>query len=496
MRILNEVVQVPVTDVKGIGGETSELLHEMGIYTVSHLLEHFPYRYEDYAMKDLAEVKHDERVTVEGKVHSAPLLQYYGKKKSRLTVRVLVGRYLITAVCFNRPYYKQKLNLDETVTITGKWDQHRQTIAVSELNFGPVVRQQEVEPVYSVKGKLTVKQMRRFVAQAFKEYGDSIVEVLPDGLLSRYKLLSRYEALRGLHFPVGQEDLKQARRRFVYEEFFLFQLKMQTLRKMERENSKGTKKEISLVELQEFTDALPFPLTGAQRRVVDEIMKDMISPYRMNRLLQGDVGSGKTVVAAIALYAAKLAHYQGALMVPTEILAEQHYQSLAETFSHFGMKVELLTSSVKGARRREILSSLEQGEVDILVGTHALIQDEVIFHRLGLVITDEQHRFGVAQRRVLREKGESPDVLFMTATPIPRTLAITAFGEMDVSIIDEMPAGRKVIETYWAKHDMLDRVLGFVEKEIKKEDRHMLFALLLKSLRSLMYKMLSTYIVC
>ncbi|MBE7119194.1 ATP-dependent DNA helicase RecG [Bacillus cereus] len=465
---MNEVVQVPVTDVKGIGGETSELLHEMGIYTVSHLLEHFPYRYEDYAMKDLAEVKHDERVTVEGKVHSAPLLQYYGKKKSRLTVRVLVGRYLITAVCFNRPYYKQKLNLDETVTITGKWDQHRQTIAVSELNFGQVVRQQEVEPVYSVKGKLTVKQMRRFVAQAFKEYGDSIVEVLPDGLLSRYKLLSRYEALRGLHFPVGQEDLKQARRRFVYEEFFLFQLKMQTLRKMERENSKGTKKEISLVELQEFTDALPFPLTGAQRRVVDEIMKDMTSPYRMNRLLQGDVGSGKTVVAAIALYAAKLAHYQGALMVPTEILAEQHYQSLAETFSHFGMKVELLTSSVKGVRRREILSRLEQGEVDILVGTHALIQDEVIFHRLGLVITDEQHRFGVAQRRVLREKGESPDVLFMTATPIPRTLAITAFGEMDVSIIDEMPAGRKVIETYWAKHDMLDRVLGFVEKEIKK----------------------------
>ncbi|SLK09546.1 ATP-dependent DNA helicase RecG [Bacillus toyonensis] len=465
---MNDVVQVPVTDVKGIGGETSELLHEMGIYTVSHLLEHFPYRYEDYAMKDLAEVKHDERVTVEGKVHSAPLLQYYGKKKSRLTVRVLVGRYLITAVCFNRPYYKQKLNLDETVTITGKWDQHRQTIAVSELHFGSVVRQQEVEPVYSVKGKLTVKQMRRFIAQALKEYGDSIVEVLPDGLLNRYKLLPRYEALRALHFPVGQEDLKQARRRFVYEEFFLFQLKMQTLRKMERENSKGTKKEIPSTELQEFIDALPFPLTGAQRRVVDEILKDMTSPYRMNRLLQGDVGSGKTVVAAIGLYAAKLAHYQGALMVPTEILAEQHYQSLAETFSRFGMTVELLTSSVKGARRREILARLEQGEVDILVGTHALIQDEVIFHRLGLVITDEQHRFGVAQRRVLREKGENPDVLFMTATPIPRTLAITVFGEMDVSIIDEMPAGRKVIETYWAKHDMLDRVLGFVEKEIKK----------------------------
>ncbi|ABS22743.1 ATP-dependent DNA helicase RecG [Bacillus cytotoxicus] len=465
---MNEVVQVPVTDVKGIGTETSELLHEMGIYTVAHLLEHFPYRYEDYAMKDLADVKHEERVTVEGKIHSAPILQYYGKKKSRLTVRVLVGRYLITAVCFNRPYYKQKLKLDEVVTITGKWDQHRQTISVSELHFGPFVRKQEIEPVYSVKGKLTVKQMRRFIAQALKEYGNAIVELLPNGLLGRYKLLPRYEALRALHFPVNQEDLKQARRRFVYEEFFLFQLKMQALRKIERENSQGTKKDVSVEELKEFIDALPFPLTGAQQRVIAEILKDMRSPYRMNRLLQGDVGSGKTVVAAIALYAAKLAHYQGALMVPTEILAEQHFQSLTEIFSHFHLSVELLTSSVKGARRREILAKLEQGEIDILVGTHALIQDEVIFHKLGLVITDEQHRFGVAQRRVLREKGESPDVLFMTATPIPRTLAITAFGEMDVSIIDEMPAGRKVIETYWTKHDMLDRVLNFVAKEVKK----------------------------
>lgn len=468
MKILSEVVQVSITDVKGIGEETAALLNEMGIFTVSHLLEHFPYRYEDYAMKDLAEVKHDERVTIEGRVHSAPLLQYYGKKKSRLTVRVLVGRYLITAVCFNRPYYKQKLNIDSTVTITGKWDQHRQTISVSELHFGPVVRRQEVEPVYSVKGKLTVKQMRRFIAQALKEYRSTVTEVLPDGLLSRYKLLPRYEALHALHFPSGKEDMKQARRRFVYEEFFLFQLKMQALRKMERENLKGIKKEFTKDVLEEFIDSLPFPLTNAQRRVVSEIMTDLQSPYRMNRLLQGDVGSGKTVVAAITLYAAKLSSYQGALMVPTEILAEQHYQSLKDTFSHCDMSVELLTSSVKGARRREILAKLEQGEIDVLVGTHALIQDEVIFHRLGLVITDEQHRFGVSQRRMLREKGESPDVLFMTATPIPRTLAITAFGEMDVSVIDEMPAGRKVIETYWAKHDMLERVLGFVEKEVKK----------------------------
>lgn len=462
------MLQTPVTDVKGVGEETAAVLHEMGLFTVGDLLEHFPYRYEDYAMKDLAEVKHEERVTVEGKVHSFPVLQYYGKKKSRLTFRVLVGRYLINAVCFNRPYYKDKVKMDETVTITGKWDQHRQTISVTEVHFGSLVRQQDVEPVYSIKGKLTVKQMRRFISQALQQYGQYVNDPLPDGLLQRYKLLPRREALQALHFPSGQQDVKQARRRFVYEEFFLFQLKMQALRKLQRENSAGTKKEYDEAGLRMFISSLPFPLTGAQERVVSEILRDVSSDYRMNRLLQGDVGSGKTVVAAIALYAAKLAGYQGALMVPTEILAEQHYQSLFSIFESFDVRVALLTSSVKGGRRREVLERLQLGEIDILVGTHALIQDEVNFHRLGVVITDEQHRFGVAQRRVLREKGENPDVLFMTATPIPRTLAITAFGEMDVSVIDEMPAGRKTIETYWAKHDMFERVLAFVEKEMQK----------------------------
>ncbi|MFX3624619.1 MAG: ATP-dependent DNA helicase RecG [Ectobacillus sp.] len=465
---MNGTLNIPVTQVKGIGEETAALLNDMGISTVRDLLEYFPYRYEDYSMKDLAEVKHEERVTVEGKVHSLPVLQYYGKKKSRLTFRILIDRYLVSAVCFNRPYYKDKLKMGETVMVTGKWDQHRQTISVAEVHFGPLARQQELEPVYSVKGKLTVKQLRRYIAQALQQYGAYVEDLLPQGLVQRYRLLPRPIALRSLHLPAGQEDVKQARRRFVYEEFFLFQLKMQTLRKVQREHSVGTRKEFQAAALRSFIEGLPFPLTGAQHRVVGEIVADLAAPYRMNRLLQGDVGSGKTVVAAIALYATKLSGYQGALMVPTEILAEQHHQSLVNIFSPFNVDIELLTSSVKGVRRRDILERLQNGEIDILVGTHALIQEEVNFHKLGLVITDEQHRFGVAQRRVLREKGESPDVLFMTATPIPRTLAITAFGEMDVSVIDEMPAGRKQIETYWAKHDMFERVLAFVEKEVQK----------------------------
>ncbi|QGQ46894.1 ATP-dependent DNA helicase RecG [Metabacillus sediminilitoris] len=465
---MNNRLSEPISTLKGVGEETTELFNDLGIYTIYDLLEYFPYRYDDNSLKDLADVKHDERVTVEGKVHSEPSLTYFGKKRSRLTFRLLVGRYLLSVVCFNRPYFKNKLSIDSTVTVTGKWDKHRQTITVQELTFGPKQTLTGIEPVYSVKGKLTIKGMRKFISLAMKEYLDDIHEILPDEFLLKYKLQTRKEALRSIHLPVGQEQLKQARRRFVYEEFLLFQLKMQALRKVQREQSKGIEHKFDYEKFDEFLHTLPFPLTKAQSRVVNEIITDMKSPFRMNRLLQGDVGSGKTVVAAIAIYAAILSGYQGALMVPTEILAEQHAESLVKMFEPFAVNVALLTSSIKGKKRRELLEKLRNNEIQLLIGTHALIQDEIHFHQLGLVITDEQHRFGVEQRRMLREKGENTDVLFMTATPIPRTLAITAFGEMDVSVIDELPAGRKAIETYWVKPTMLDRILSFIEKETSK----------------------------
>jgi ATP-dependent DNA helicase RecG len=458
----------PVTILKGVGEETADGLAQMGIYTIQHLIEYFPYRYDDNRLKDLATCQHEERVTVEGKVHSEPVVTYYGRKKSRLTVRLLVGRYLIQVVFFNQPYLKKNLSLNAIITVTGKWDKYRQTITASEYRLGPFQQQSEFEPVYSIKGSITTKSLRKFISQALQRFHNEIVDPLPESLRHQYKLLPRQEAIRAIHFPNDEREMKQARRRFVYEEFLLFQLKMQGLRKFERENSTGVQHYINHEQVSSFIQSLPFPLTNAQKRVVKEILTDMQSPYRMNRLLQGDVGSGKTVVAAIALLASVSSGFQGALMVPTEILAEQHAESLYNLLAPVGIKTALLTSSVKGKVRKEILQRLVSGEIDVVVGTHALIQEDVQFRQLGLVITDEQHRFGVEQRRVLREKGENPDVLFMTATPIPRTLAITAFGEMDVSIIDEMPAGRKPIETYWAKHDMLERVLRFMEKELAK----------------------------
>ncbi|AZB42903.1 ATP-dependent DNA helicase RecG [Bacillus sp. FJAT-42376] len=461
-------IKEPVSVLKGVGEETASVFMEMGIHTIEDLLEYFPYRYEDYRLKDLAEVQHDERVTVEGKVHSEPSLVFYGKKKSRLTFRLLVGRYLVSVVCFNRPFYKKKLLINQVVTVSGKWDKNRQTITLQDLSFAPRESGQDLEPVYTVKGSVTVKSLRKHIVHALKEFGGAIPENLPDQIRERYKLMAKQEAVKTVHLPLDHENLKHARRRFVYEEFLMFQLKMQALRKVQREQSKGIRHDFTEEDISVFTKALPFDLTAAQEKVLDEIKQDMRSPYRMNRLLQGDVGSGKTVVAAVAMYAASCSGYQSALMVPTEILAEQHAASLHGLFEPLGLTVALLTSSVKGKRRRELLERLSAGEIHILVGTHALIQDEVNFHKLGLVITDEQHRFGVNQRRVLREKGESPDVLFMTATPIPRTLAITAFGEMDVSVIDQLPAGRKTIETYWVKHNLLDRILGFIDKEVKK----------------------------
>jgi ATP-dependent DNA helicase RecG len=457
-----------ITAIKGIGEETAEAFAEMRIYTIRDLLEYFPYRYEDYSLKDLTEVQHDEKVTVEGKVHSEPSLNYYGKKKSKLTIRLFVGAYLIKVVFFNQPYLKNKINMNETITVTGKWDAHRQTITANEMQTGPNTKATDFEPVYSLRGKVTTKGMRKFILLGFQQYGIRIEETLPVTFLKKYRLMGKRDALQIMHFPNNPEEVKQARRRFVYEEFLLFQLKMQALRKFEREHSPGIKQKYDLPKLMELINGLPFPLTNAQKKVVNEILADLKSPYHMNRLLQGDVGSGKTVVAAIGLYATVTAGYQGALMVPTEILAEQHEESLKSLLKSANVRCELLTSSIKGKKRREILQDLKEGSIDILIGTHALIQDEVTFKKLGFVITDEQHRFGVEQRRILREKGENPDVLFMTATPIPRTLAITVFGEMDVSIIDEMPAGRKSIETYWAKPEMLERVLGFIEKELMK----------------------------
>lgn len=454
-----------VKTLKGVGRDLAKKLEEMNILTVADVLEHVPFRYDDFVTGSLTEAIHEDKVKFMGQVQSEPLVRYYGKGKNRLTFRLLVEeRYSVTVTMFNRAFYKDQLQLGAEVTVSGKWDLHRMTISATELQFGAI--EGELTPVYSLRGDMRMKTFRRVVDLAFKET-DTLAERIPDSIRKTYRLQDRMTMLKSLHFPTTRQELTAARRSYVYEECLYFQLKLQALR-LGRRKGQGIALPLHETDIANFIKSLPFPLTGAQQRVTKEILDDIGRGERMNRLLQGDVGSGKTVIAAIALFATVRAGRQGALMVPTEILAEQHAASLAPLLEPLGIRVGLLTSSVKGKARAHLLEALVTGEIDVLVGTHALIQDTVQFKALHLVITDEQHRFGVEQRKRLRAKAEQADVLYMTATPIPRTLAISVFGDMDVSIIDEMPAGRKEIETYWAKPQQMERVFGFVEKELSQ----------------------------
>lgn len=461
-----KLTDVSILNVKGVGEESGKLLAGLGIENVQDLLEYFPFRYEDYSLQTPVDAGHDERVTFAGTVQNEPSVRYYGKKKNRLGFRMVANDVLLSVTFFNRAFLKSKLSIGTEVTVTGKWDAHRLSLTGSEMKFGLIERQGNVEPIYHSSGKLSSKQIQKWIAGAIVDFGEQIIEPIPESIRTRYKLMGKAETIRHLHHPLKPELVKQARRRFVYEELLYFQLKMRAFKEANREQQHGKQLTIPKDAIEEFVQRLPFSLTNAQAKSIQTIIEDIQSSHRMNRLLQGDVGSGKTAVAAACMYGVVKAGAQSALMAPTEILAEQHAQSLSEWFEPLGLTVALLAGSVKGKKRRELLERIVSGEVDIVVGTHALIQDDVLFQSLGLVITDEQHRFGVEQRRVLRDKGESPDVLFMTATPIPRTLAISVFGDMDVSVLDELPAGRKPIETYWVQQEMLERVLDFIRKEV------------------------------
>ncbi|NLL33401.1 MAG: ATP-dependent DNA helicase RecG [Enterococcus cecorum] len=458
-------LQDPVTALSGVGEKRAETLATLGIETIEDLLTYYPFRYEDIQERQIQEINDQEKVTLKGLVVSPAVLNRFGYKKSKLSFRLMQENDVFMVSFFNQPYLKDKVVVGEEIAIYGRWDAKRQTLNGMKI-LSSSSQNEGFSPIYHVNKSIRQTTLIQLIKQAFEQYYGYIEENLPQNLVDKYRLFARNEAMWAMHFPKTMEDHHQAKRRVIFEEFFVFQMKIQGLKTKEKAEKNGLSIPYDIQKLKAFIASLPFELTNAQKKVTNEICKDLLSPKHMQRLLQGDVGSGKTIVAAIVLYAATTAGFQGALMVPTEILAQQHYQSLAELLRPFEVNVALLTGSTKTKERQQILADLKSGELDIIIGTHALIQDEVDFAHLGLVITDEQHRFGVNQRKVLREKGYKPDVLFMTATPIPRTLAITAYGEMDVSIIDEMPAGRIPIVTRWVLPKQLDQVLKWGQTEL------------------------------
>ncbi|MDT2821219.1 ATP-dependent DNA helicase RecG [Enterococcus devriesei] len=459
------MIQEAVSVLPGVGPKRAQTLAELGIVTIEDLLSYYPFRYEDIQEKNLLEINDQEKVTLKGVIVSAPVVSRFGYKKSRLQFRMMQDHAVFMVSFFNQPYLKDKVEVGEELAVYGKWDAKRKSMTGMKILGGK--QTEEYAPIYHVTKAIRQSTLVDLIKVAFEKFGEQVTENLPAYLIEKYRLMPRKQAMRAMHFPKSPAESQQAKRRVVFEEFFLFQMRMQGLKQSERSEKNGIAIRYDVERLKQFTQKLPFELTDAQKRVTNEICYDLRSKKHMQRLLQGDVGSGKTVVAAIALYATMTAGFQGALMVPTEILAQQHLESLNQLFDPLEMTTALLTGSTKTKERRAILAGLQNGEIDVVIGTHALIQDDVQFAKLGLVITDEQHRFGVNQRRVLREKGLHPDVLFMTATPIPRTLAITAYGEMDVSIIDQMPAGRIPVKTSWIKPKQLEHTLDWAKQELQ-----------------------------
>lgn len=465
--VINENIQY----VKGIGPKKAEKLNRLGIYTIKDLLYYFPRQFEDRSViKKIAQLEDEEKVTVKALITN---IESYTPKKgmtiTRIDVKDDTGFAKLTF--FNREYIKNTFRVGDSILAFGKVKKNGRFVELNscELEYLSTAPKNigKLLPVYPLSYGITNKDIMNTVRMVFENKDIKIPEYMPEYLLKKYRLCGIEYAIKNIHFPKDKESLKIALYRLIFEELLVLQLGL-FMYKGGSSNEKGiTFKRDS--RLDDVLESLPFKLTRAQNRALNEILDDMCSEKVMNRLVQGDVGSGKTVVALLALAECVFNGYQGALMAPTEILAQQHYESFTETFEDIGIRVEILTGSATKKQKEGILQRVKDGEIDILIGTHALIEDNVEFKNIGLVITDEQHRFGVRQRGKLSSKGTSPDILVMTATPIPRTLALILYGDLDISIIDELPPGRQPIETIAVEKKKRDKVYNsLVRREVDK----------------------------
>ncbi|MFD1411958.1 ATP-dependent DNA helicase RecG [Lapidilactobacillus gannanensis] len=459
----------PITILSGVGPKTAAALADLKITTIKSLLFYFPFRYDDLKSRPLAELVDQEKALFKGTVISPPVISRFGPHKIRLSVRLLIDQVAVIVSFFNQPWLKDKFEPDEEVAVYGKWNLTKKSVV--GMKVITAATKNELDPIYSVNKNIRQKKLVSLIQEAYDQYHDLLPDVIPTTVRSHYRLLNDQELVRQMHFPKNQTESLQARRSAIFREFFLFELQIESLRVQNHNSDTGLQLNYDLGALKEFIQTLPFELTAAQKRVVNEICADLKDAHHMNRLLQGDVGSGKTVVAAIAMFAAVTAGFQAALMVPTEILAEQHYQKLTKLFAPLHVRVSLLTGSLKTAARNQVLTEVATGRTNIIIGTQALIQTGITYKNLGFAVIDEQHRFGVNQRRALREKGPNPDILAMTATPIPRTLAITTYGEMDISTIDELPAGRRPIQTSWLKINQANEAFAFTQRQLAAGDQ-------------------------
>ncbi len=452
--------------IEGVGPKTKELLNKIKIYTVEDLLNYYPYRYDIIKRSDLSNLSDGDKIIIDGIVEGQPTTIYINKSLKKMIFRISTKTMILNVTLYNRTHLYSDLKSGKEVTIIGKYNKLKNTVIVSDIRFGLLPPSAKIEPIYYTTEGLTVKQISKFEAIALENDYD-VIDLVPRYIEEKYNLMNKKSAIKNIHVPEDILLLKKARQRIKYEELFMYVLKINYLKNKINNDNLAIERNIDKDKLDKFIKSLPFELTLDQDKAVNDIINDLSIKKRMNRLLQGDVGSGKTIIALIAVYANYLSKYQSALMAPTEILAVQHYEEAKKIFSKYKLNIALLTSSTSNKDKKTIYEELENGKIDLIIGTQALIQENVKYKKLGLVITDEQHRFGVNQRDTFKGKGISPDVLSMSATPIPRTYALTIYGDTDVSSIKSKPKGRKEIITVFKKEKDITDVLEMMKKELE-----------------------------
>ncbi len=452
-----------IESITGVGPKQTKIFNSLDIYTVDDLLEYYPYKYNIYNINDIRNLSDHNKAVIKGVIESIPKVAFIRRNFNRMSFRANSSNIILNVSIFNRAFMKNNLTIGKEIVLIGKYDSSKNSFVASDIKFN--IKDNEIEPIYHLTSGLKNSNFTKVIDYALK-HTKEVSEYIPKTINEEYGFIDKLSALNYIHQPKNNLEIKKAKLKLIYEELFIFMFKIMYL-KNKNKLADGIKRNISLEDINNFIQSLPFSLTNDQLNSLKEIINDLNSEKRMNRLLLGDVGSGKTIVAVMALYANFIAGYQGALMAPTEILATQHFRSIYNLLKDFNINVELLVGNMTKKEKYAVVKRLKSGEVDIVIGTHAILSDNVEFKDLGLVITDEQHRFGVNQRSTLQNKGFKPDVLYLSATPIPRTYALTIYGDLDVSEIKTKPAGRKEIITNVKKESELKSVLAHIYEEIK-----------------------------
>lgn len=449
-----------IKNLHQVGEKTSKILNKLGIFTDDDLINYYPYRYNVYNFSN--ELIDNSTLIINVIIESNPIVSYIKKNFNRLSFRARYNERIFNVVIFNRAYLKTNLTIGKNITIIGKYDFKKNIFTSSDIKFN--VTNGQIEPVYHLTKGITNNTVSKLIKDNFNNI--YIKDSLPSNIISKYNLLSKKDALYNIHFSNDLKMVHYAKNRLIYEELFDFSFKMNYFKNQNIRKDKEPKN-IDINKINEFKKILPFSLTTDQDNAYNEIVQDMSSNKKMNRLLLGDVGSGKTVVAVGAIYANFIAGFESTLMAPTEVLATQHYFSIKKILDKFNVAVELITGSMSKKEKEAIYKRVQNKEIDLLIGTHSLLNENIIFNNLGLVITDEQHRFGVHQRFTLEDKSKCPDILYLSATPIPRTYAMTIYGDLDISYIKTKPTGRKDIITKVKKNSDIKEVLGLMLEQIK-----------------------------